>query len=211
MLLSSFMIFELYNSAPLPALAAATAKHGYDMLCLKLIHNNCATLCLCANKSSIASMNISNKPLVATIAALILAIGAAIGAKLWLAPNPEARVTASLNPACDLHAGPCASDIPGGGRIELSIEPRPIPLLRPLRLVVKAQGLDARQVEIDFTGVDMNMGYNRPQLKQEGEQFTGETVLPVCITGRMSWQAAVVVTTPKLKAVAPFQFTTSRN
>lgn len=157
-------------------------------------------------------MSLSNKPLVATIAALVLAIGAAIGAKLWLVPSPEASVTAPLDPTCDLHAGPCASDIPGGGRIELSIEPRPIPLLRPLRLVVKTQGLDARLVEVDFTGIDMNMGYNRPQLKQEGErQFTGQTVLPVCITGHMAWQAAVVVTTPKLKAVAPFRFTTSRN
>ena len=157
-------------------------------------------------------MNLSNKPLVATIAALILAIGAAVGAKLWLAPNPEASVTAPLDPACDLHAGPCTSNIPGGGRVELSIEPRPIPLLRPLRLVVKTQGLDARLVEVDFTGMDMNMGYNRPQLKPDGEsRFTGETVLPVCITGHMAWQAAVVVTTPKLKAVAPFRFSTSRN
>ncbi|MFA7317787.1 MAG: hypothetical protein WC029_09555 [Sulfuricella sp.] len=158
-------------------------------------------------------MNFSNKPLVATIAALILAIGAAAGARLWLAPpNPEASVTAPLDPACDLQAGPCSSDIPGGGRIELAIEPRPIPLLRPLRLVVKTQGLYARLVEVDLTGLDMNMGYNRPQLKQEGEhQFTGETVLPVCITGGMAWQAAVVVTTPELKAVAPFRFTTARN
>ncbi|PWB49130.1 MAG: hypothetical protein C3F18_10615 [Nitrosomonadales bacterium] len=146
------------------------------------------------------------------IAALILAIGAAIAAKLWLVPSPEASVTAPLDPACDLHAGPCASAIPGGGRIELSIEPRPIPLLRPLRLAVKTQGLDARLVEVDFTGVDMNMGYNRPQLKQEGEyRFSGETTLPVCITGGMAWQAAVVVTTPKLKVVAPFRFSSSRN
>lgn len=158
-------------------------------------------------------MNLSNKPLVTTIAALTLAIGAAVGAKLWLTPpNPEASVTAPLDPACDLHAGPCSSDIPGGGRVEFSIEPRPIPLLRPLQLVVKTQGLDTRQVEVDFTGIDMNMGYNRPQLKQEGKhRFIGEAVLPVCITGGMAWQAAVVVTTPKLKVVAPFRFNTSRN
>lgn len=157
-------------------------------------------------------MNLSNKPLVATIAALILAIGAAAGAKLWLAPKPETSVTAILDPACDLNAGPCTSDIPGGGRIELSIEPRPIPLLRPLRLAVKTQGLDARQVEVDFTGIDMNMGYNRPQLKREGEnRFSGETTLPVCITGGMAWQAAVLVTTPGQKAIAPFRFSTSRN
>lgn len=156
-------------------------------------------------------MKLSNQSLVVTIAALILAIGAAVSARLWLVPNPEASVTASLDPACNLHAGPCVSNIPGGGRVELSIEPRPIPLLRPLRLVVKTQGLDARLVEVDFTGIDMNMGFNRPKLKHEGDnRFTGETVLPVCITGGMSWQAAVMVTTPKLKAVAPFRFNSSR-
>jgi hypothetical protein len=154
----------------------------------------------------------TNKPLIAAIIALVVAIGAAVGAKLWLRPNPATTVGAALNTSCDLHAGPCASDIPGGGRIELSIEPRPIPLLRPLRLAVRVEGLDARVVEIDFTGVDMNMGYNRPELKREsGNRFTGQATLPVCITGRMAWQASVLVTTDKIRVAAPFRFVTTYN
>lgn len=157
-------------------------------------------------------MNLPNKPLLATISALILAIGAAVAARLWIAPTPENSVTVPLDLSCNLQVGSCASNVPGGGRIEFSIEPRPIPLLRPLRLAVKVQGLDARKVEVDFTGIDMNMGYNRPQLKPAGkQQYAGETTLPVCITGGMAWQAAVVVTTPELKIIAPFHFNTARN
>lgn len=157
-------------------------------------------------------MTLSNKPLVATIAALILAIIAAVAAKFLLAPPGEITVTAPLNTACDLQIGPCSSDIPGGGRIEFTIAPHPIPLLQPLRLSVKVQGLDARTVEVDFTGVDMNMGYNRPRLQRENNgQFSGQTTLPVCITGRMAWQAVVVVTSDKTKVAAPFHFITSHN
>lgn len=156
-------------------------------------------------------MTPSSKALIAASTILILAIGAAIGAKLWLSPNPEATISAPLDPACNLHIGPCSSMLPGGGRIELSIEPRPVPLLRPLRLTVKVEGIDARQVEIDFTGVDMNMGFNRPQLKKEDEtHFSGQTTLPVCITGKMAWQASVIVANNRARFVAPFRFITSR-
>ena len=157
-------------------------------------------------------MTPQNKALIAAIAALALAIAAAAGAKLWLRPDPSATLTAPLDPACDLHSGPCTSAIPGGGRIRLSIAPHPIPLLRPLHIAVTLEGLDARSVEVDFTGVDMNMGYNRQQLKAQSDgQYTGAATLPVCITGRMAWQASVIVTTNKIKAVAPFRFVTSHD
>lgn len=155
----------------------------------------------------------NTRQLVATIAALMVAISAAVGAKLWLGnPPPLPIVSAPLNTSCDLHAGPCSSVVPGGGKIELSIEPRPIPLLRPLNLVVKTQGLEAHRVEIDFIGVDMNMGFNRPELKREKDnRFAGQATLPVCITGRMEWQATVLVTSDNITAAAPFRFVTSHN
>jgi hypothetical protein len=156
-------------------------------------------------------VTVSNKSLIVAIAALALAIAAAIAAKFLLAPPDKITATAPLNIACDLQAGPCSSDLPGGGRVELTIAPRPIPLLQPLHLSVKVQGMEARAVEVDVTGVDMNMGYNRPQLQRDNTgQFTGQTTLPVCITGRMAWQAVVVVTSGKAKVAAPFRFITTR-
>lgn len=158
------------------------------------------------------NVTVSNKSLVVAIAALALAIAAAVAAKLLLAPAGEIVFTAPLDTACSLQNGPCASDLPGGGRIELAIAPRPIPLLQPLNLSVKVQGMKARAVEVDFTGVDMNMGYNRPKLQREGSGlFSGQTTLPVCITGRMEWQAVVVVSGDKGKVAAPFRFVTSHN
>lgn len=157
-------------------------------------------------------MTPQNKALIATVAALALAVAAAVGARLWLASEPGTTVNAALDTSCNLHAGPCASAIPGGGRVELSLAPRPVPLLRPLAVTVKVEGLEARAVEVDFAGVDMNMGFNRPQLKSQGDgRYAGEATLPVCITGRMAWQASVMVTTDKVKAVAPFRFVTSKD
>ncbi|BCB27965.1 hypothetical protein SKTS_28510 [Sulfurimicrobium lacus] len=157
-------------------------------------------------------MTVSNKSLIIAIAALALAIAAAVAAKFLLAPPGEVTYTAPLDTTCDLQAGPCSSAIPGGGRIELAIAPRPIPLLQPLRLNVKVQGMEARAVEVDLTGVDMNMGFNRPKLQRDGSgQFSGQTTLPVCITGRMAWQAVVVVTGDKAKVAAPFRFITTHN
>lgn len=165
------------------------------------------------NFSGLHPLNVSmtNKSLIVAIAALALAIAAAIAAKFLLAPPGEVTYTAPLS-ACNLQEGPCSSAIPGGGRIEFAIAPRPIPLLQPVRLSVKVQGMKARTVEVDLTGVDMNMGYNRPKLQREGEgQFTGQATLPVCITGRMAWQAVVLVTSDDAKVAVPFRFVTSRN
>ena len=157
-------------------------------------------------------MTPQNKALIAAIAALALAVATAVGAKLWLAKGADSMLTAPLDSRCDLHAGSCASRIPGGGRIELLVAPRPIPLLRPINLTVKIDGLDARKVEVDFAGESMNMGFNRHQLQRQGDgSYTGNTVLPVCVTGRMAWLASVIVDTGKNKVVVPFRFITAQN
>ena len=156
-------------------------------------------------------MNTQTKALAAAAAALMLAILIAVAVKLW--PNAAGGNTVSLpaNGACDIQAGPCASPVPGGGRIELAIAPRPIPLLQPLQVLVRLDGLEAKAVEVDFAGVDMNMGVNRHALAPQGEgRYSGEAVLPICVTGRMAWQASVIVDGGKARIVAPFRFVTSR-
>lgn len=147
------------------------------------------------------------KQLLAAIALLILIIAATLGFKYWKMAHPDQTLTAQVDAACDLHQGTCAATLPDGGRIELEITPRPIPLLRPLEIRAKITGMEARKVEIDFSGVSMNMGFNRPVLKAAGNQvFTGQATLPVCITGRMEWRASVMVNTGEAQVVAPFRF-----
>lgn len=156
-------------------------------------------------------MNPSLKPFIAAAALLALLLGATVGVKLWRAPGAKEDITAPLAAACNLHAGPCTSTIPGGGTVTLAIEPRPVPVLRPLQVTVTVDGMEAQGVVVDFSGTAMDMGENRPALKRETDgTFRGQTVLPVCVTGSMEWQATVQVATNRGRVAAPFRFVTSR-
>ena len=72
--------------------------------------------------------------------------------------------------------------------------PDGIPVAQPLVLTVALEGLVADAVEVDFQGVDMNMGYNRVRLARAPDgRFSGEAMLPACIRGAMSWQATITL------------------
>lgn len=140
---------------------------------------------------------------------LVLAALAALGvAGYQLAPllTPRSDVALPLS-ECDLGKSPCAITLPDGGRVEIAIDPRPIPALKPLKLLAIASGSEVRKVEIDFAGVDMKMGFNRPRLEPMGDgRFVGQANLPVCITGKMQWEATVIVETAGALVAAPFRF-----
>ena len=142
------------------------------------------------------------------ILAAVVALG---GAGYWLAPLlvPKTDVTLPLS-ACNLNAGPCTIALPGGGSVDVAIDPRPIPALKPLRVLAVASGARIDRIEVDFAGVDMKMGYNRPQLvRQSGsDRFTASASLPICITGSMEWEATVLVDTGKAIFAIPFRFVT---
>ncbi|HIE55769.1 MAG TPA: hypothetical protein EYP90_11415, partial [Chromatiaceae bacterium] len=135
----------------------------------------------------------TSRNLVMPLALLLLALLA--GGGYWFFRDyfepPEALI---LSPDdCDLQKQSCRRSLPGGGELEFSITPRPIPLVSPLDLQVEVKGLEVRGVEVDFSGVTMNMGYNRPRLqKVSGTLFKGEGLLPVCIRQRMDWEARVI-------------------
>ncbi len=63
--------------------------------------------------------------------ALLIAIGIA-GHHASPLLLPKSDIKASPEPGCDLQRQACAAILPEGGRIELSIAPRPIPILTPL-------------------------------------------------------------------------------
>lgn len=143
----------------------------------------------------------------AGIVALLLALA---GAGYLLLPllAPRADITLPLSD-CDLNQTPCTIALPGGGTLEVAIGPRPIPVLKPLKVEAKARDGKVNKVEIDFAGIDMKMGYNRPRLESLGDgRFAGEASLPVCITGGMEWEATVIVETRGAVVAAPFRFRT---
>lgn len=157
-------------------------------------------------------ISFSDKVLWSAIA--LLAAALAITATVKLSPllNPPQRVSLPLNTACDLQLGPCTTELPGGGRLELSLEPRPIPVLKPLKLQVRAIGFKTSAVEVDFAGVDMKMAFNRPRLVPGKDGlFTGEATLPVCVRDKMAWQATVLVESDGKRIALPFRFETKPN
>jgi hypothetical protein len=136
--------------------------------------------------------------------AIVLAI-ALIGVVTWRL-QPKADV--SLPPSdCDLNRRSCSAELPGGGHLELSVDPRPIPTLRPLKLRLRLSGVEPTKAEMDFAGVAMNMGYNRPELKRvQPGRYEGETTLPACVSGSMEWQATVLIDAGGKVLSVPFRF-----
>lgn len=143
----------------------------------------------------------------ALILALIL-IGV-VGYKLSPLLMPKADVTVAPATDCDLNKAPCEVQLPAGGHVTLALTPRPIPPAQPIEVEVSVVGMTASLVQIDFAGVDMAMGFNRPTLQAAGPgRFVGQTTLPVCVTGRMTWQATVLLETGRQRVAVPFRLTT---
>jgi len=138
---------------------------------------------------------------------LALAMVAVFGYKYSPLLLPKADLTVEPVAGCELNKQACHADVPGGGRIELSIMPHPIPVVMPLQVSVGLSGVEASKVEIDFAGVTMNMGYNRKTLDALGNgNFSGDAMLPVCISGSMLWQVTLLVETRQQRIAVPFQF-----
>jgi hypothetical protein len=147
----------------------------------------------------------------AILAILLVTVLGVVVYKAWPLLYPQALALAPLNPDCRLREGPCTATFAEGGTVTLAIEPQGIPVLAPLTIGVDLAGLQALGVELDFAGVDMNMGYNRVALEPTGDgRYQGKGMLPVCVRDRMTWEAKVLVQTRAGLMVAPFRFETSR-
>ncbi|MBI4984878.1 MAG: hypothetical protein HZC24_05920 [Rhodocyclales bacterium] len=150
----------------------------------------------------------ATKSLLIDIAFLLALIAIAAGGYFY-SPLllPKSDVTASPDPGCDLQRQACAAMLPGGGRVELSITPRPIPTLQTLVVEVRVSGVAAKQVAVDFAGIGMDMGYYRPQLAAlEPGRYAANATLPVCVTGPMPWQSTVLLETDRQHVAIPFRF-----
>lgn len=136
----------------------------------------------------------------------LIAIGVA-GYKYSPMLLPKTDMTVSPDPGCDLHRGACSATLPGGGRLGFALSPRPIPVTAPLEILVELDSLEADKLTVDFAGVNMAMGYNRPTLARTGPgRHAGQTTLPVCVTGRMTWQATVLIESGRTHIAVPFRF-----
>jgi hypothetical protein len=131
--------------------------------------------------------------------------------KTWPLLFPDIAVKTAVDPACDLRAGPCTTRLAKGGSVTFSIRPRAIPVVTPLQLEVRLQGIQTNDVEVDFSGVEMNMGFNRVKLNRDAEGlFSGDAMLPVCVWDAMEWEAQVLIGGEQGLISVPFRFITVR-
>lgn len=131
----------------------------------------------------------------------------------WLFARMQLETALELphDPACDLRQGSCTSHLPQGGKVTFGIEPRTLPVLKPLALSVSVEGVKPRRIEANFNGVDMNMGLNHAELPAAGDgKFSGTITIPVCVRNSMEWEAKVLLHTPDGIIVVPYRFWTSK-
>lgn len=135
-----------------------------------------------------------------------------LAATVYISLNDsDVDITASLSKPCDLHHSACQAVFSRGGTVTLSIEPRPIRALNRLHIQVQLKGIKAQSVLVDFRGVNMNMGYNRPVLKPVTDgHYVGGWVLASCGLEKMVWQATVLIESNGKKLAAPFPLVTSK-
>lgn len=149
----------------------------------------------------------NKKILIDAIGVLLIALVVVVGYKLSPLLLPKADVVVHPDPACNLQHGPCRVKLPDGGSVELAMGTLPIPLVKPFPATVTTEGFSPSRVEVDFAGVDMNMGYNRPLFEHRGNgRHVAEVTLPVCITGQMDWQATVLIEAGSRRIAIPFRF-----
>jgi len=150
---------------------------------------------------------LNKKILIDLIGLLLIALVVVVGYKLSPLLLPRADVVVQPDPACNLQRQACAVTLPSGGTVELAMGTRPIPMVRPFEVQVTTTGLSPGRVEVDFAGIEMNMGLNRPELAARGNgRFAAQVTLPVCITGAMDWQATVLIENGGERIAIPWRF-----
>lgn len=151
----------------------------------------------------------NKKILIDVIGLELIALIVIVGYKLSPMLLPKADITVQPDPVCNLQREACSVTLPSGGTVTLSMGTRPVPLVKPFEVEVATSGFLPARVEVDFAGIDMNMGLNRPQLAARGEgRYVAEVTLPVCITGNMDWQTTVLVETGSERVAIPYRFST---
>lgn len=150
---------------------------------------------------------VNRKILIDVIGILLIALVVVVGYKLSPLLLPKADIVVQPDQACNLQRQACAVTLPAGGTIELAMGTRPIPMVKPFEVQVATSGFSPSRVEVDFAGIEMNMGLIRPELAARGNgRFAAQVTLPVCITGAMDWQVTVLIENGGERIAIPYRF-----
>ena len=94
---------------------------------------------------------------------------------------------------CNLHTDSCTAKM-GEASVTLKISPHPIPIARPLGIEVAIENLDVQKIELDISGINMYMGYNRVTLtSMNPNRYVGTSMLAFCTSQKMLWQITLMI------------------
>lgn len=106
-----------------------------------------------------------------------------------------------MDKTCDLHKNSCTASYIDA-QATLKISPHPIPIARPLGIEVELNGLNPSSVQLDISGINMYMGYNRVPLKSsKPNHWIGTSMLAFCTAEKMEWQITLMLKMPDGKEV----------
>ncbi len=107
---------------------------------------------------------------------------------------PENTTVWPIIEECDLNHQSCTAT-QGEQSVRLKISPNPIPIAIPLGVELAIQNIPAEKVELDISGANMYMGYNRVALIPDGDngRYVGGTMLAFCTTEKMQWKITILI------------------
>ena len=109
---------------------------------------------------------------------------------------------------CDLHQGSCRAEFEGQS-LTLKISPSPIPVARPLGVEVVLEGINPSSVQMDISGINMYMGYNRVNLTStKPDHWVGTSMLAFCTAETMQWQITLMLEQNGQQIQIPFPLET---
>ncbi len=218
-LIGNRLVFKRFYSAArsIKAIKAAQLKEAIskvspatpaELLLAPLLHSPAERRGHARAHTSAGSLR---RVLLGLIGALMLALPIVVAYKLSpiLFPTPDIEVLPATG--CNIVQRACPASIPGGV-VALRLLAPSTTLAGSFQVSLTTQGIVPDKVEIDFAGVDMDMGPSRTTLKPDGNgHYTAETRLPACITGAMLWRATVVLHMRGQRAIIPYAFLSGTN
>lgn len=112
---------------------------------------------------------------------------------------------------CNLNQNACHVTLSDGNILDFEINPKPIPLMKPLTFRVKTSHYNTPFIEIKLFATNMNMGFHTFKLYQKNDGiYEGEGMLPTCVVGDMIWQANIIINQTSKSIGAIFTFQTEK-
>lgn len=115
---------------------------------------------------------------------------------------------------CDLRSGTCKATLPNGKRIYLELEPKTIPILKPITVTTWLEGdstISNKKLtgSVEMLGVDMEMGVAKAHLKTSTDnKMQTQVTLSLCVRELMQWHAYVTIEDGHERVGAKFPFDT---